>query len=88
VSAIDLVVSGWWLGVGAVLQPPLRSRLCASFFTYTGPGRVSIARWAPRDTPAGFRIFKPLAPGDWSRTHRHWVDEATFASSYAQQLAS
>ena len=34
----------------------------ASFFTYTGPGRVSIARYAPRGTPAGFRIYKPLAP--------------------------
>ncbi len=34
----------------------------ASFFAYTGPGRVSIARWAPRNTPAGFRIYKPLAP--------------------------
>ena len=34
----------------------------ACFFEYTGPGRVSIARWAPRNTPAGFRIYKPLAP--------------------------
>ena len=34
----------------------------ASFFAYTGPGRVCIARWAPRNTPAGFRIYKPLAP--------------------------
>ena len=34
----------------------------ASFFTYTGPGRVSIARYAPRWTPAGFRIFKALVP--------------------------
>ncbi len=34
----------------------------ASFFAYTGSGRVCIARWAPRNTPAGFRIYKPLAP--------------------------
>ena len=34
----------------------------ASFFAYTGPGRVCIARWAPRGTPAGFRIYKALAP--------------------------
>jgi hypothetical protein len=34
----------------------------ASFFTYTGPGRVSIARWAPRGTPAGFRVYRPLNP--------------------------
>ena len=34
----------------------------ASFFTYTGPGRISIARWAPRGTPAGFRVYRPLEP--------------------------
>lgn len=32
------------------------------FFTYRGPGRISIARFAPRGTPSGFRIYKPLAP--------------------------
>ena len=30
-----------------------------------GLGRISIARWAPRKTPAGFRIYKALAPGCW-----------------------
>jgi hypothetical protein len=39
--------------------------LTASFQTYTGPGRISIARYAPRRTPAGFRIFSALAPGSW-----------------------
>ena len=34
----------------------------ASFFTYTGPGRISIARWVPRGTPAGFRVYRPLNP--------------------------
>lgn len=34
----------------------------ASFFTYTGPGRISIARYAPRGTPAGYRQFRALAP--------------------------
>lgn len=34
----------------------------SSFFNYTGPGRVSIARYAPRGTPAGFRTFRKLAP--------------------------
>ena len=37
----------------------------ASFFTFTGEGRVSIARYAPRATPAGFRVFASLAPGPW-----------------------
>ena len=34
----------------------------ASFFTYTGPGRISIARYAPRGTPAGYRQYRALAP--------------------------
>ncbi len=35
----------------------------ASFFTYTtGPGRTGIARWAPRGTPVGFRVDRPLNP--------------------------
>ena len=34
----------------------------ASFFTYTGPGRISIARYAPRGTPACFRQYRALAP--------------------------
>ena len=36
----------------------------ASFFTYKGPGRISIARYAPkylRDLPS----FPELAPGKW-----------------------
>ena len=37
----------------------------SSFFDYQGPGRISIARYAPRGTPAGFRVYKPLAPGPW-----------------------
>ena len=40
----------------------------ACFFSYTGPGRVSIARFAPRGTQAGFRIFKALAP------HSHMLE--------------
>ena len=34
----------------------------ASFFTYTGPGRISIARYAPRGTPAGIRQYRALVP--------------------------
>jgi hypothetical protein len=37
----------------------------ASFFTYAGPGRISIARFAPRGTAPGFRVYKALAPGTW-----------------------
>jgi hypothetical protein len=37
----------------------------ASFFSYTDPGRVSIALYAPRNTPTGYQIYKPLALGTW-----------------------
>jgi hypothetical protein len=37
----------------------------ASFFTYTGLGRISIARFPPRNTPAGFKVYRKLAPGEW-----------------------
>jgi len=38
-----------------------------SFRTYSGPGRVSIARYA-RGTTAGFRLYPKLAPGTWFKT--------------------
>jgi len=37
----------------------------ASFFTFVGDGRISIARYAPRKTPAGYRVVAQLAPGAW-----------------------
>jgi len=56
----------------------------ASFFDYAGPGRLSIARFPPRGTPAGFRVYRALAPGPWFKS----VDEAEYRSRYAAQLAS
>ena len=55
----------------------------ASFFTYTGPGRVSIARFAPRRTPAGYRVYKPLAPGPWFNS----VTQDVYRELYFAQLA-
>lgn len=37
----------------------------ASFSTYKGEGRICIARYAPRSTPAGYRMYPKLAPGNW-----------------------
>lgn len=54
----------------------------ASFRTYTGPGRISIARFAPRGTPAGYRIYKPLAPGPWFNS----VSKAEYERRYFAQL--
>jgi hypothetical protein len=55
----------------------------ASFFEYTGAGRISIARWPPRGTPAGFRVYRVLAPGPWFKS----VDEAEYRRRYSAQLA-
>lgn len=37
----------------------------ASWFLYSGTGRIAICRSVPRATPAGYRVFKALAPGPW-----------------------
>ena len=55
----------------------------ASFFTYFGPGRISIARGTPRGLAAGYRIFKPLAPGPWVNS----VSEEMYRELYFAQLA-
>jgi len=55
----------------------------ASFYTYAGPGRISIARFAPRGVAAGFRVYKPLAPGPWFNS----VDERRYRELYFAQLA-
>ncbi|CAG0995748.1 hypothetical protein BURK1_02525 [Burkholderiales bacterium] len=54
----------------------------ACFFEYTGPGRISIARFPPRGTPAGFRAYRTLAPGAWFRS----VPEDEYRRRYAGQL--
>lgn len=56
----------------------------ASFFTYQGPGRISIARFPPRGTPAGFRVYKRLAPGPWFNS----VTREVYETLYRSQLAS
>jgi hypothetical protein len=56
----------------------------SSFLHYTGPGRISIARFAPRRTPARYRIYRPLAPGPWFNT----VDEATYRDLYFREILS
>ena len=56
----------------------------ASFFDYTGAGRISIARFPPRGTPPGFRVYRALAPGPWFKS----VDGDEYRRHYAAQLAA
>lgn len=55
----------------------------SSFFLYDGPGRISISRAAPRNSVAGFRVFKLLAPGPWFNS----VPRDVYERLYAEQLA-
>jgi hypothetical protein len=57
--------------------------LTSSFFIHTGVGRISIARWAPKATPLGFRTYRALAPGPYFRS----VDWDEYRRLYAAQLA-
>jgi len=34
----------------------------SSFWSFRGPGRVCIARFPPRRAPAGYRMYRALAP--------------------------
>lgn len=53
----------------------------ASHYTWTGPGRICISRGAPRGAPAGYKIFRSLAPtGDmmhmpYEQYRRKFFDE-------------
>jgi len=55
--------------------------MTASFFTYSGPGRVSIARAAPRGM-SGFRVYRKLAPGPWFRS----VPPAEYAERFMAEI--
>jgi hypothetical protein len=55
----------------------------ASFFSYIGPGRISIARRAPRTLEPGYRVYRPLAPGPWFNS----VGYERYCELYDDQLA-
>lgn len=52
--------------------------LTASWFTHKGPGLIGISRGVPRRTPAGYRLFKQLAPGSWFNS----VDKIRYEALY------
>ena len=56
--------------------------MTASFKTYTGPGRISIARWEPRRTPAGYRRYTALAP----RKDMMRMDEEAYRDVYFRDI--
>jgi len=56
-----------------------------SFYLYSGPGRVSIARTAPRRVAAGFRIYRALAPGKWL-FDTAYMDYAAYRERYFGEI--
>lgn len=56
-----------------------------SFYLYSGPGRISIARTAPRRVAAGFRIYRALAPGTWL-FDPVYKDYATYRERYCREI--
>jgi hypothetical protein len=56
----------------------------ASFFSYVGPGRISIARHPPRGLVAGYRVYRALAPGPWFNS----VPYDRYLELYNTQLAT
>src|SRR6201993_962190 len=73
----DLIAQQHWLGrrhqcdelvIGALrveAGEDLAIEAAILVSAYTGPDRISIARFAPRGHPAGYRIYSKLAPGPW-----------------------
>lgn len=56
----------------------------ASFFTYTGPGRISIARYAPKFTKAGYSDYSKLEPGPWFKS----VTQERYVELYHREVLS
>lgn len=56
----------------------------ASFFTYQGRGRISIARYAPKWTPAGFEDYSKLEPGPWFKS----VTQERYVELYRAEVLS
>ena len=55
----------------------------AGFFDYwDGPGRVAISRGTPRRYPAGYKVFRALAPGHWFNS----VDVDTYRTLFFDEI--
>ena len=55
----------------------------AFFFTFNGPGRISIAKRPPASASLGFKTFRALAPGPWFNS----VSQAQYRKLCDAQLA-
>lgn len=57
----------------------------SSFYLYSGPGRISIARASPQRAAAGFKGYRALAPGAWLFDPAY-KDYATYRERYFREI--
>ncbi len=60
----------------------------SNYFTYSGAGRISVSRSVPRNTPAGYRLFKALAPGTWLYERKYKFDQQAYRERYFREVLS
>ena len=58
----------------------------SNYFTYSGTGRISVSRSVPRNTPAGYRLFKKLAPGTWLYERQYKFDQQAYRERYFREV--
>ena len=54
----------------------------ASFFDYNGPGRISIARWAPKKIAPYITEYPALSPGWWYKS----VPKEEYIARYQSEI--
>lgn len=55
------------------------------FYLYSGMGRISIARTAPKHVQAGLTYYPALAPGRWLFDPKH-KDQAVYRERYVREI--
>jgi len=59
----------------------------SSFYLYSDPGRISIARAAPRrEVAAGFKVYRALAPGAWLFDPKYGEDYNAYRERYFREI--
>jgi hypothetical protein len=58
----------------------------SNYWRYKGEGRVAISRSSPRNAPAGFKIYRALAPGTWFNKPPYCDDEAVYRERYETEI--
>jgi hypothetical protein len=60
--------------------------LTSNYWNYTGAGRIAISRGVPRNVPAGYKIYRALAPGIWFNKPPFCENEALYRERYFDEI--